>query len=321
MQNKPIIIIPGEPDSVFFEIFFKSLEKESIKSPLVLICSKKLFFKQMNFFKLKKKVRILEVDQVMEHKFDNNHINIINVNLDNGKNKLKNRTYINNYLKISFNLAFNLIKNNFTNKLLNGPINKKNFLNKKFLGITEFISKNFKTKKIGMLIYNKELSVCPLTTHLPIKLVAKKITKKLVSEKINVIDNFYKKYLKIKPKIAVVGLNPHCETVLKYNEDEKILAPVIKKKNQKGINVKGPFSADTIFLKNNRKNFNVILGMYHDQVLGPAKTIFEFEAINITMGLPFLRVSPDHGPNIKMLKKNKSNPESLIKALKFLDNR
>ena len=92
-------------------------------------------------------------------------------------------------------------------------------------------------------------------------------------------------------------------------------------KNKKGINVKGPYPADTIFLKTNRDKFDVILGMYHDQVIAPFKTLFEYEAINITMGLPFLRVSPDHGPNQKMIGKNKSNPQSLIEALDFLDNK
>ena len=81
----------------------------------------------------------------------------------------------------------------------------------------------------------------------------------------------------------------------------------------------GPFPADTIFLKKNRSKFNVILGMYHDQVLTPMKTIFEFDAINITMGLPFLRVTPDHGPNQNMVGKNISNPISLINAIIFLD--
>ena len=84
-----------------------------------------------------------------------------------------------------------------------------------------------------------------------------------------------------------------------------------------GIDVKGPFPADTLFLKANRKKFNVILGMYHDQVLTPMKTLFEYDAINITMGLPFFRISPDHGPNEKMIGKNKSNPLSLIRALNF----
>ena len=317
MQNKPIIIIPGEPDSIFFEIFFKSLTKKKFKSPLILICCNKLLNKEINFFNSKIKIKILNVNQVLNRSFDNKYVNIINVDLYDSKN----RKNINNYLKNSFNLAFNLIRNGLTNKLVNGPINKRNFLNKRFLGMTEFISKNFEAKKTGMLIYNKELSVCPVTTHLPIKLVTKKITKKLISEKIDIIDKFFKNYLKVQAKIAVAGLNPHCESILKFNEDEKILSPVIKMKFKKGVNVKGPFSADTLFLKKNRKKFNVILGMYHDQVLGPAKSLFEFNAINITMGLPFLRVTPDHGPNFRMFKKNKSNPLSLIKTLKFLDNK
>ena len=85
------------------------------------------------------------------------------------------------------------------------------------------------------------------------------------------------------------------------------------------FNVSGPFAADTIFLKNNRKKFNVIIGMYHDQVLTPIKTLFEYDAINITLGLPFFRISPDHGPNEKMIGKNKSSSLSLVSALNFLD--
>ena len=87
------------------------------------------------------------------------------------------------------------------------------------------------------------------------------------------------------------------------------------------VRVSGPHAADTIFLKKNRKNFDVIIGMYHDQVLTPIKTLFEYDAINITLGLPFKRISPDHGPNEKMLGKNLSNPKSLIESLTFLDNK
>ena len=204
--------------------------------------------------------------------------------------------------------------------MINGPINKTKTLNKKYLGVTEYIAKNFNQKKFAMLIYNKKLSVCPVTTHLPLKLVAKKITKDKIKEKIVIVDNFYKKFLRIKPRIAVIGLNPHCESILEFNEDTEIIKPLIRSFRNK-INVKGPFPADTIFLKNNRKKFDVIVGMYHDQVLTPIKTIFEYDAINITIGLPFLRVTPDHGPNKKMIGKNISNPISLIRSLKFLDKR
>ena len=172
-----------------------------------------------------------------------------------------------------------------------------------------------------MLIYNKQLAVCPLTTHLPLKKVSKKINKKLIKEKIKLVDIFYKKYLKLKPKIALTGLNPHCESVDTFNEDEKIIKPTIKSLIKSNYKISGPFAADTIFLKKNRKKYNVIIGMYHDQVLTPLKTLFEYDAINITLGLPFIRISPDHGPNENMLGKNKSNPLSLIKALTFLDSK
>ena len=163
------------------------------------------------------------------------------------------------------------------------------------------------------------MSVCPVTTHLPIKLVAKKISKKLIYEKISLINGFFKKNFGFKPKIAVTGLNPHCESILKFNEDKKIVEPAVKNLKKKGFNVFGPFSADTIFLKQNRKKYDVVLGMYHDQVLTPIKTLKEYDAINITLGLPFYRISPDHGPNTLMQGKNLSNPQSLMMALKFLD--
>ena len=116
-----------------------------------------------------------------------------------------------------------------------------------------------------------------------------------------------------------MGLNPHCESIDKINEDKKIISPIIKKLKKKSYKISGPYSADTIFLKKNREKFNLIIGMYHDQVLTPMKTLYEYDAINITLGLPFIRVSPDHGPNEKMMGKNLSNPLSLIKSFKFLD--
>ena len=311
MNFKPILIVPGERKSIFFEIFFKSLKLKKIKSPLVLICNKKIFYSETRKYKFKNRIEIVSVEKIFQKQFKNKKIYLINIS--NQKS--------NSYVQECFKLAFKLIKDGFSNKLINGPINKSKTLKKKYLGITEYVAKNFKQKKFAMLIYNKKLSVCPLTTHLPLKQVPKNVTKKLISEKIDLIDNFYKKQLGIKAKIGVTGLNPHCESVNSFNEDEKIIPLIIKNKRKKGINVKGPFSSDTIFLKKNREKFDIILGMYHDQVIGPIKTLFEYDAINITMGLPILRVSPDHGPNIQMFKKNKSNPLSLIKALNFLDKK
>tara|TARA_B100001057_G_scaffold469005_1_gene528895 strand:- start:326 stop:778 length:453 start_codon:yes stop_codon:yes gene_type:complete len=148
--------------------------------------------------------------------------------------------------------------------------------------------------------------------------VSKEINKKNISQKVILVNNFYVKKFRLKPKIAILGLNPHCESIHKFNEDDKIIKPTIRYLKKK-YNVSGPYSADTIFLKNNRKNFDVIIGMYHDQVLTPLKTLYEYDAINITLGLPFDRISPDHGPNEKMIGKNISNPLSLLRAIQFLE--
>ena len=319
MKFNPILIVAGEPNSIFLEIFFKSIKNKQIKNPIILIASLKLLELQMSKLKINKKINIIINKDLKLNKIFKNRINLINVNYSPKKPFEKISKKSNNYISNCFKLAFEIIKKNKIRKFINGPINKKTFLNKDYLGITEYISKKLKINKTAMLIYNKELSVCPLTTHLPLKHVTKKINKKNIIEKIELIEEFYKLKIKKKPNIAVIGLNPHCESIDKFNEDEKIIYPTIKYLKKLNYKVSGPYPADTIFLKKNRKKYDVILGMYHDQVLTPIKTLFEYNAINITLGLPFIRISPDHGPNEKMLGKNLSNPLSLIQAIKFLD--
>ena len=321
MVYKPIIVVAGEPNSIFSEILFKSLKNKSFKSPIILIASKKLIQLQMKKLKVKKKIRLITFLNIKKNHLDNKKINLFDISFNQKKafNKISSRS--NDYINKSFNIALKILNQKITNKFINGPISKKFFLKKRYLGITEYLAKKTKTKDYAMLIYNKSLSVCPLTTHLPLKKVSKKIDKDIIQKKVELIDIFYKKILRQKPKIAITGLNPHCESIDKFNEDEKIIKPTIKSLKRLNFKVSGPFSADTIFLKKNRKNYNVIIGMYHDQVLTPLKTLFEYDAINITLGLPFIRVSPDHGPNEKMLGKNKSNPLSLTKSLEFLDTK
>ena len=145
------------------------------------------------------------------------------------------------------------------------------------------------------------------------------ISKSKIVKKIKIIDKFWKTKFNQKPKIAITGLNPHCESSDIFNEDKKIVSPAVKILKKSKVNIEGPFSADTIFTKSNRNKYNIIVGMYHDQVLTPIKTIFEFDAINLTVGLPFIRVSPDHGPNESMLGEKKSDFTSLLNSIRFLD--
>ena len=318
MNIKTILIVLGEPNSVFSEILFKyfcSKKFKRIKKKIVLIGSKKLILDQMK--KLKYKLLLNEVENLKSSKIKK--INIIDVNYKFKKSFDKISDKSNEYIKSCFDISFNIIKKNKSIGLINGPISKKHFLKKKYPGITEYIAKKTNSKNEVMLIYNKNLSVSPLTTHIPIKYVYKNINKKKIINNVIKINNFFKKNLKKKPKFAVLGLNPHCETTDKISEEKVELIPAINYLRRKKLSIKGPFPADTFFSKKNIKYYDVVIGMYHDQVLTPIKTLFDFNAINITIGLPFIRISPDHGPNYEMIGKNKSDASSIFYAIKFFN--
>ena len=317
MKFKPILIVAGEPNSIFFEIFLKTIKNNKFRSPIILIASKKILEKHIRYFKYKIKFKEIDFKKNL-NKINPDIINLINIEYNQNKIFENISKKSNAYIKKSFDIALQILNKGITNKFINGPISKKTFLKKKFYGITEYLAQETNSKNIAMIIYNKSLSVCPLTTHLPVKYIAKKITKSAIINKVYIINSFWREYFNRKPKIAVTGLNPHCESINIFNEDEKIIKPTIKLL-KKRYNISGPFPADTLFLKDNRKKFDVIVGMYHDQVLTPAKTLYEYDAINITIGLPFIRISPDHGPNEIMLGKNKSNYLSLLNSIKFLD--
>ena len=314
MKNKPVVIVCGDPESTFNEILIKTLKSKAFRNskfPIIIICSEKLFQNELK--KLKTKINFQKFEN--KNNLRKNKIYIIDIPLKKGNLSLLKK---NEYIKKSFSVALSLLKKNNSFALINGPISKATFLKGKFKGVTEYLA--FKTKSINevMLIFNKELSVSPITTHVPIDKVSQKIKKKVIIKKINNINEFYKKFLNLKPNIAVTGLNPHCETFAGKNIEKDEILPAIKMLKKKKIKILGPFSADTIFLKENRKKFDVVVGMYHDQVLAPIKTIFGFNAINITIGLPFIRITPDHGPNYKMFGLNMSKPDSLIQAFSFI---
>ncbi len=314
MNFSPIIIVGGEPQSVFIEILLKSIKK--INNPIILISSKDILRKNMDKFNFD-----FELNELNENlkNIRKGKINMVNINYNKFSfSKKKITSESDKFIQLSFNKAIEIIKKINCLGLINGPISKKSFLKGKHNGITEFLAKKTGAKNPVMLIYNKNLSVSPLTTHIPISKVSKKINKKDIINNIKKINSFYINVLKKKPKIAITGLNPHCESFGKENKEKKEIIPAIRQLKKIKINVKGPFAADTIFLRKNSKKFDVVFGMYHDQVLAPMKTLYGFSAINITLGLPFIRISPDHGPNIEMLGENKSDPTSLIESLNFL---
>ena len=201
------------------------------------------------------------------------------------------------------------------------PLNKR-FLPGNYPGFTECIADAFNRKgKETMLLYNQNFSVCPNTTHIRIKDVSKNLNQKKIITNITNIDNFYKNIPGVKrPMIGVMGLNPHSGMDFEKNtEENSVINPAIKKLIKNKIRVIGPLVPDVAFNEVNKKKINCLVGHYHDQVLPTFKYIHKFDAINITLGLPFLRISPDHGTASNLKNKNLANPDSFIAALKFFE--
>jgi len=321
-MSKPIAIIAGEPNSISSEIIFKcwKLKKKYIHKPLFIIGSVQLLNLQMK--QLKYKIKIKKINKHFKIR-DLNEIELPVYDIDYTQKKPfeKISSKSNKYIFKCFEVALKLVKDKKILGFINCPISKEYLFKNKHQGVTEFLSKklNKKNNNEVMLIYNKKLSVSPITTHIPLNQVSKKINQYKIVEKVKIIDNFYKKFLNKKPNFAILGLNPHNFSISKKSEEKKIINKAIKSLVKLKINAKGPVAPDSSFVIFKKYKFDVIIGMYHDQVLSPFKALYNFFAINITLGLPYIRISPDHGIAEDIVGKKIANPNSLIESIKFFN--
>ena len=320
-MNKSIAIIAGEPNSISSEIIFKSwkLKNYFIHKPLFVIGSIKLLNFQKK--KLKYKIKIKKINnefKINDLKGKELPVYDIKYNQKKSFEIISNKS--NKYILKCFDVAIKLVKDKKILGFINCPVSKEHLFKNKYQGITEFLSK--KTSKIGkevMLIYNNELSVSPVTTHIPLSQVSKKINQHKIVKKVKIINNFYKKIFNKKPNFAILGLNPHNYSSSKKSEEKEIINKAIKTLIKLKIKVKGPIPSDSSFMIFKKYKFDVIIGMYHDQVLTPFKALYNFKAINITLGLPYIRISPDHGVAENITGKGIANPRSLIESIKFFN--
>ena len=321
-MNKPIAIIAGEPNSISSEIIFKcwKLKKKYIHKPLFIIGSVQLLNLQMK--QLKYKIKIKKINKHFKIR-DLNEIELPVYDIDYTQKKPfeKISSKSNKYIFECFEVALKFVKDKKILGFINCPISKEYLFKNKHQGVTEFLSKKLNKKKNNevMLIYNKKLSVSPITTHIPLNQVSKKINQYKIVEKVKIINNFYKKFLNKKPNFAILGLNPHNFSISKKSEEKKIINKAIKSLVKLKINAKGPVAPDSSFVIFKKYKFDVIIGMYHDQVLSPFKALYNFFAINITLGLPYIRISPDHGIAEDIVGKKIANPNSLIESIKFFN--
>lgn len=317
MKNK-ILVFSGDPNSINSEIIFKSWKKikPNIKKKIYFISNYNLLKRQ--FSKLNYKIKIQKVNNINEKPYLKD-VKILDIKLKFKQPFKVSKKHASNFVRNSLNVAHNLSLGNKVMGLINCPINK-NLLGGNKIGVTEFLAKKCKVKKNSevMFLRSKKISVSPITTHLDLKDVTRKINVKTIESKIKTIDFWFKKKFKKKPKIGVLGLNPHNAELRKNSEEKRIIIPAITKLKKLKIKVYGPLVGDTLFIQDYQK-FDVLVGMYHDQVITPFKTIFKFDAINITLGLKYLRVSPDHGTATNLIGKNKSDSRSLLKCIEFVN--
>jgi 4-phospho-D-threonate 3-dehydrogenase / 4-phospho-D-erythronate 3-dehydrogenase len=204
------------------------------------------------------------------------------------------------------------------------PINKKtmNSAGYPFSGHTELLAHLAKAESVAMMFLGSKMKIVLVTTHLPLKEVSKYITFDRVLSTIRMTDKGLRKYFGVQhPKIAVLGLNPHCgEEGLLGGEERMEIIPAIAEARSRGIDIDGPFPADSFFDPTRRTPFDAIISMYHDQGLIPVKMGDFEEAVNLTLGLPFIRTSVGHGTAYDIAGKGLANPNNLIKALLIASN-
>ena len=320
-MKKVIGIILGEPNSISSEIIFKSwIKKKKFKHlPCIVIGNFKLLSRQLKYFKFNLKLKKINSNFNLKD-IGGTEIPILNVKYNQKKIFEKISKKSNKFIFNCFDIGINLIKNRKITGFINGPVSKETLLNNKFNGMTEFISNKVGCRgKEIMLIYSKDLSVSPITTHIPVKKISSVLNSKKITQQVKEIVLFYKKYFNKKIRIAITGLNPHSYSSEANSEEQKIIKPAIKKLVKKKIYISGPYPADSLFSKKNQKKYDLVVGMYHDQVLTPIKTIKGLNAINITLGLPFIRISPDHGVAKDIVGKKIADPKSIIESIKFFN--
>lgn len=307
----------GDINGIGLEIILKTFEDKRMLD----FCTPVLFgaAKVVSIHK-----KVLKLDTIVHgiHSLDkivHGKVNLVNiwkedVKVELGKTTKKGGEYA---LK-SLSAAVDALKNNHVNLLLTAPINKENIQSEefKFPGHTEYLEENLEGKSL-MILMTDELRVGLITGHIPISEVSTTITPELIKEKVAIMHASLKQDFNInKPKIAVLGLNPHCgDNGVIGKEDDNIIRPTIKAIKESGKLVFGPYAADGFFGSENYKNFDGVLAMYHDQGLAPFKSLSFGNGVNFTAGLDKIRTSPDHGTGYDIAGKRKANPDSFKEAL------
>ena len=312
--NKPIFVSLGDPSGIGPEVFIKAINDQRLRqhlSKIILVSSPKVIEGAISALDVKQKIN--PISDVNEAQPDS--VNLINIDgcqdFVLGKPTFNNSNFIIECLSTAADLA---LKN--SSCLVTGPLNKsiiqKHIQN--FTGHTEFLKEKFNANEVLMYMTNGNLHLGITTTHVPLRVVPNVISRDLIKNKYKLLHHGLIDIFKLaNPKIAVLGINPHAgEFGTIGDEEQNVIMPAIDELQHEGYDANGPISADTVFTQT---KYDAVLSMYHDQALPVLKTIDFHKTVNITLGLPFLRVSVDHGTAEDIAKDYSANYESMMEAL------
>ena len=312
--NKPTFVSLGDPSGIGPEVFIKAIKDQRLRqhlSKIILVSSPKVIEGAISALDVKQNIN--PISDVNEAQPDS--VNLINIDgcqdFVLGKPTFNNSNFIIECLSTAADLA---LKN--SSCLVTGPLNKsiiqKHIQN--FTGHTEFLKEKFNANEVLMYMTNGNLHLGITTTHVPLRVVPNVISRDLIKNKYKLLHHGLIDIFKLaNPKIAVLGINPHAgEFGTIGDEEQNVIMPAIDELQHEGYDANGPISADTVFTQT---KYDAILSMYHDQALPVLKTIDFHKTVNITLGLPFLRVSVDHGTAEDIAKDYSANYDSMMEAL------
>ncbi len=308
----------GDPNGIGLEIIIKAFSHQKTLNEFIAIVYSNVEIIEFHLAHLKLDLEINVIKSISESlkgKLNVFEISSSNFKVDFGKSNIQSGD-------IAFRSLSTATKHIIENKidcLVTAPIDKNTIQSKnfEFNGHTEYLTKISNKNNSLMLMVHQNLKVGVVTNHLSIAQVAEAISEELILTKIAILEKSLKNDFNIKnPKIALLGLNPHAgDGGIIGIEEITIIKPAIKIANEKNFRVFGPFPADGFFASEKHKEFDAVLGMYHDQGLIPFKMLSKNQGVNFTAGLPIIRTSPDHGTASDIAGKNKASFKSFMNAL------
>jgi len=308
----------GDPNGIGLEIIIKAFSHQKTLNEFIAIVYSNVEIIEFYLAHLKLDLEINVIKSISESlkgKLNIFEISSSNFKVDFGKSNI----HSGDIAFRSLSTATKHIIENKINCLVTAPIDKNTIQSKnfEFNGHTEYLTKISNKNNSLMLMVHQNLKVGVVTNHLSIAQVAEAISIELILTKIAILEKSLKNDFNIKtPKIALLGLNPHAgDGGIIGIEEITIIKPAIKIANEKKFRVFGPFPADGFFASEKHKEFDAVLGMYHDQGLIPFKILSKNHGVNFTAGLPIIRTSPDHGTASDIAGKNKASFKSFMNAL------